>query len=87
MTKSLGVELIREGIVVNCVSPGWVDTDMVAGVLKKPSMRKEIIASIPRGKVATAREIAGPVLFLASDLSNHMVGAVVHVNGGSVLQG
>jgi 3-oxoacyl-[acyl-carrier protein] reductase len=85
LTKSLGVELIRRGIRVNCVSPGWVDTDMVAGTLKKRGELKKILDAIPRGRVATAMDIAGPVLFLASDLSVHLVGANIPVNGGSVL--
>jgi 3-oxoacyl-[acyl-carrier protein] reductase len=84
-TKSIGVELIPLGIRVNCVSPGWVDTDMVAGVLKKQRQRKTILASTPRGKIATSNDIAGPVLFLASDLAEHIVGSTVNVNGGSVL--
>jgi 3-oxoacyl-[acyl-carrier protein] reductase len=85
LTKSLAVELIGRGIRVNCVSPGWVDTDMVAGTLKKRGEMKKILDAIPRGCVATAMDVAGPVLFLASDLSVHMVGANLSVNGGSVL--
>lgn len=85
LTKSLGVELIRLGIRVNCVSPGWVDTDMVAGTLGKRSDSRKINEAIPRGRVATPSEIAGPVLFLASDLAAHMIGTNISVNGGSVL--
>lgn len=86
LTKSLGAELISSGIRVNCVSPGWVDTDMVAGTLKKRGLGKKIIESIPIGRVASAEDIAGPVLFLASDLARHIVGANISVNGGSVLE-
>jgi 3-oxoacyl-[acyl-carrier protein] reductase len=85
LTKSLGVELIRRGIRVNCVSPGWVDTDLVAGTFRKREEMKKILEGIPRGRVATAMDVAGPALFLASDLSGHIVGAVIPVNGGSVL--
>ncbi len=85
LTKSLGVELISRGIWVNCVSPGWVDTDMVAGTLKKRGERKKILESIPRGRIASAMDVAGPVLFLASNLSDHIVGSNISVNGGSVL--
>lgn len=85
LTKSLGVELIRRGIRVNCVSPGWVDTDMVAGTFRKRGEMKKILDGIPRGRVATATDVAGSVLFLASDLSEHIVGGVIPVNGGSVL--
>jgi len=86
-TKSIAVELIREGIRVNCVAPGWVDTQMVSGALKNRRARKEIQSSIPRNRIATPEEIAGPILFLASNLSDHVVGEVINVNGGSVLCG
>jgi 3-oxoacyl-[acyl-carrier protein] reductase len=86
-TKSISVELIKFGIWVNCVAPGWVDTDMVKNVLKNPKVRKEIIHSIPRGMIPKPEDIAGPILFLASPLSDHIVGEVLNVNGGSVLCG
>jgi len=86
-TKSIAVELIKNGVWVNCVAPGWVDTEMVAHVLKNRKMKKEINNSIPRGQIASVEEIAGPVLFLASDLSNNVVGEVLNVNGGGVLCG
>lgn len=84
-TKAIGAELAPQGIIVNCVAPGWVDTDMTAGTLKRKSVRREIIKTIPRGKIATPNDIAGPVLFLCSELSNHMVGSVLSVNGGAVM--
>lgn len=84
-TKSVAVELAPHNIHVNCVSPGWVDTDMTAGVLRKRSERKEIERIIPRGKIATPDDVAGAVLFLASDLADHIVGATINVNGGGVL--
>jgi len=86
-TKALGAELAPENIIVNCVSPGWVHTDMTAHVLRDSRQRREIKKLIPRGRVGTPDEIAGAVLFLASDLSNHIVGATINVNGGSVLFG
>ncbi len=85
LTKSLGVELIPRGIWVNCVSPGWVDTDMVSGTLKNRRRKKQIVESIPRARIASAMDVAGPVLFLASNLADHIVGANISVNGGSVL--
>jgi 3-oxoacyl-[acyl-carrier protein] reductase len=84
-TKSIGVELAPYGINVNSVAPGWVDTDMTMEVLGDTSLRSEIDRAIPRGKVAVPEDIVGSVLFLASDLSNHIVGATINVNGGSVL--
>ena len=86
-TKSLGSELGPRGIRVNCVAPGWVDTDMSAASLADPAERAEILRLIPIGRVASAADIAGPVLFLVSDLARHLQGEVVNVNGGSVLAG
>src|SRR5215472_11857160 len=86
-TKSLGSELGPRGIRVNCVAPGWVDTDMSAASLANPTEHAEILRLIPIGRVASAADIAGPVLFLVSDLARHLQGEVVNVNGGSVLAG
>ena len=86
-TKSLGTELGPRGIRVNCVAPGWVDTDMSAASLADPAERAGILKLIPIGRVASAADIAGPVLFLVSDLARHLQGEVVNVNGGSVLAG
>ncbi len=84
-TKSIAPELIKDGIRVNCVAPGWVDTEMIAKVYKSSRHRTEINQSIPRGKVASPQDIAGPIVFLASNLADHIVGTVLNVNGGSVL--
>ena len=86
-TKSLAAELGPRGIRVNAVAPGWVDTDMSAATLANPLARAEIEKSIPLGRVATPEDIAGPILFLVSDLARHVQGEVVNVNGGSVLAG
>ena len=86
-TKSLAAELGPRGIRVNCVAPGWVDTDMSASALNDPAQRAEIEKLIPIGRVASPADIAGPILFLVSDLARHMQGEVVNVNGGSVLAG
>jgi 3-oxoacyl-[acyl-carrier protein] reductase len=87
MTKSLAVELGPRGITVNCVAPGWVATDMTIDALNDPKQRRRIRELIPLGRVATPDEIAGPILFLASDLASHVNGEVLNVNGGSVLCG
>jgi 3-oxoacyl-[acyl-carrier protein] reductase len=86
-TKSIAPELISDGIWVNCVAPGWVDTDMTAKELKMKSAKAEILSTIPRKKVGTSEEIAGPILFLASELANNVIGEILNVNGGSVLCG
>ncbi len=87
LTKSLAAELGPRGITVNCVAPGWVATDMTTEALNDPKQRRKIRELIPLGRVATPDEIAGPVLFLASDLASHVNGEVLNVNGGSVLCG
>ncbi|MGB6974460.1 MAG: SDR family oxidoreductase [Terracidiphilus sp.] len=87
LTKSLSSELAPRGILVNCVAPGWVATEMSAAALDDPRMGPRIAAGIPVGRVATAREIAGPVLFLCTPLAGFISGEVVNVNGGAVLAG
>jgi len=87
LTKSLASELGPHGIRVNSVAPGWVDTDMSADPLHIPSERVKIESAMPIGRVATADDVAGPILFLASDLARHITGEVLNVNGGSVLCG
>ena len=86
-TKSLAAELGPRGIRVNCVAPGWVETDLTRDALSDAPRRREIEAAIPLGRVAQPEDIAGPVLFLVSDLARHVQGEVLNVNGGSVLTG
>ncbi len=87
-TKSLAVELGPFNVRVNSVAPGWVETDMSAPALRgETAQLKRIIEAIPLGRVATAEDIAGPILFLASDLARHITGEILNVNGGSVLCG
>ena len=85
--KGLSTELARHNILVNCVAPGWVATDMSAGVLKTKAGLKKVTAAIPLKRVAAPEEIAGPILFAASDLATFMTGEVINVNGGSILCG
>jgi len=86
LTKSLCVEC-GPSITVNCVAPGWVDTEMSAGPLDQPGARERIASTIPLGRIPGAADIAGPILFLCSDLARHITGEVLNVNGGSVLCG
>jgi 3-oxoacyl-[acyl-carrier protein] reductase len=87
LTKSLSSELAPRGIRVNCVAPGWVATEMSAAALGDPELGPRIAASIPVGRVARAREIAGPVLFLCTPMAAFISGEVLNVNGGAVLAG
>jgi 3-oxoacyl-[acyl-carrier protein] reductase len=84
-TKSWSTELAPK-IRVNAVAPGWVDTDMTAEALAG-ERREEILASIPLHRIATPEDVAGPVVFLASNLARHITGEILNVNGGSVLIG
>ena len=87
MVKGLSTELIREGIYVNCVAPGWVDTDMSRPALNDAQVSKEILATIPLGRVAKPEEIAAPILFLCTEHAGFISGEVFNVNGGAVLAG
>lgn len=85
--KGLSTELARHNILVNCVAPGWVDTDMSASVLRDKKQLKGALGPIPLKRPGTAEEIAGPILFAVSDLATFITGEVINVNGGSVLCG
>ncbi len=85
-TKSLSSELAPQGILVNCVAPGWVETDMTTEALAAAG-RDEIFNVIPLGRVGRPEEIAGAVLYLASDLATFITGEILNVNGGAVLVG
>jgi 3-oxoacyl-[acyl-carrier protein] reductase len=87
LTKGLSTELARHGILVNSVAPGWVATDMSNPVLNTKVGQKMASNAIPIGRPATAEEIAGPILFLASEFANFINGEILNVNGGSVLCG
>jgi 3-oxoacyl-[acyl-carrier protein] reductase len=87
LTKSLSSELAASGIRVNCVAPGWVATEMSAPSVNDPMIGAQIRAGIPVGRVASPREVAGPVLFLCTPLAGFISGEVLNVNGGAVLVG
>ena len=85
LTKSLAIEMAPR-VRVNCVAPGWADTDMAARPYAGGG-RGAIEATIPLGRVATAADVAGPIVFLCSSLARHITGEILNVNGGSVLCG
>ena len=87
MVKGLSTELASAGIYVNCVAPGWVDTEMSAGALADPNSGDEIRGTIPLGRVGRPEEIAAPVLFLCTEHASFITGEVFNVNGGAVLTG
>jgi acetoacetyl-CoA reductase len=82
-TKALALENARKGITVNCVCPGYIDTDMVAGVPEK--VLESIIAQIPVGRLGKAEEIASLVVYLASEDAAFMTGAVITSNGAQYM--
>ncbi|HEX9345941.1 MAG TPA: SDR family oxidoreductase [Gemmatimonadales bacterium] len=88
ITKSLAVELAPK-ITINCVAPGWVDTEMSQKPLERETGKgkRAIEATIPLGRIASAEDIAGPIVFLCSSLARHITGEILNVNGGSVLCG
>ena len=87
MVKGLATELAPHHIYVNCVAPGWVDTDMARPALEDPAMERKVLSTIPLGRVGAPDEIAGPVLFLCTAMAGFITGEVFNVNGGAVLVG
>jgi 3-oxoacyl-[acyl-carrier protein] reductase len=87
MTKSLAPELASSRIYVNCVAPGWVNTDMSAATLADPKTGEIIRRAIPLGRAGTPQEIAGPILFLCTAHAGFITGEIFNVNGGAVLVG
>ena len=78
--KALAQEVVRKGVTVNTVSPGYVETDMVMAI--RQEVRDQIVAQIPMGRLARPEEIAAVVAFLASDEAGYITGANISVNGG-----
>lgn len=76
-TKALAVEVIKKGVLVNAVAPGFIETDMTSGLAKE-----KIVAGIPMGRMGRPDEVAGVVEFLCSDAASYIVGQVISVNGG-----
>jgi 3-oxoacyl-[acyl-carrier protein] reductase len=87
MVKGLSTELARDRIYVNCVAPGWVDTDMSTPALSDPATKAKVFGGIPLGRVGTPEEIAAPILFLCTPHAGFITGEVFNVNGGAVLVG
>jgi acetoacetyl-CoA reductase len=79
-SKALAQEVVRKGVTVNTISPGYVETDLVMAI--RADVREQIIASIPMGRLARPEEIAAVVAFLASEEAGYITGANISVNGG-----
>lgn len=86
LVKGLCIELAPRGITVNSVAPGWIDTEMSESAFVGDA-REKVAAAIPIGRIATAEDVAGPIVFLCSELGRHLTGEILNVNGGAVLVG
>jgi 3-oxoacyl-[acyl-carrier protein] reductase len=86
-TKAIATELGPFNINVNSVAPGWVDTDLNDSIFSDEAYKEQERRKIPLQRIPTPEDIAGPIVFLASDLARHITGEIMNVNGGSVLVG
>jgi NAD(P)-dependent dehydrogenase (short-subunit alcohol dehydrogenase family) len=84
LAKAMARELGPDGIRVNCVTPGLIQTDITGGKLT-PEMKEDIRKGIPLNRLGDAIDVARIYLFLASDLSSYVTGAVIDVNGGMLI--
>jgi len=82
-SKSAAKELASRGITVNIVAPGFIGTDMTAGLPE--SVKEKMLTDIPLGRMGEAEDVANAVLFLASDQASYITGQVVNVDGGMVM--
>ena len=80
MSKSLAIEYAKKNININCISPGFIKSEMTSKIDEK--FKEVIISKIPSSRLGEPEDIANVVLFLASDLSNYINGETIHVNGG-----
>lgn len=86
LVKGLCVELAPRGVTVNAVAPGWIDTEMSESAFGDGG-RERIARTIPLGRIASGEDVAGPIVFLCSELARHVTGEILNVNGGAVLVG
>lgn len=82
MTEALAIELAPMGILVNCIGPGVIETEMTAGLLKDPKQASALLSRAPLKRAGKAEEIAAAVVYLASDEASYTTGATLYVDGG-----
>tara|TARA_B100000287_G_scaffold23640_1_gene23133 strand:+ start:131 stop:877 length:747 start_codon:yes stop_codon:yes gene_type:complete len=83
MTKSVAKEVASRGITVNCIAPGWIDTEMTNDIPE--DLRNDLIKNIPIGRIGKPKDIAYAVLFLASEEANYITGQTITVDGGRII--
>ena len=82
-TKSLALEYAKKNININCISPGFIETNMTAKI--DPKFKELIVSKIPSNRLGAPNDVANVVMFLSSDLANYITGETIHVNGGMYL--
>ena len=80
MSKSLAIEYAKKNININCVSPGFIKTEMTDKI--NEDFKKILLSKIPSGTLGTGEDVSNCVAFLASDMANYINGETIHVNGG-----
>ena len=83
ISKSIAKEVAKKGITVNCIAPGWIETEMTKDL--SSNSKKGFLEQIPIGRIGTSDDIAYTVLFLASDESNYITGQTITVDGGRTI--
>ena len=87
LAKGLSTELAPHGIYINCVAPGWVETEMVAPALQDREKRQRVENAIPLRRLGKPEEIAAAILFLCTEHAGFVTGEVLNINGGEALVG
>tara|TARA_Y100000758_G_C15741626_1_gene308578 strand:- start:195 stop:476 length:282 start_codon:yes stop_codon:yes gene_type:complete len=85
ITKALALEWADRGIRVNCLAPGWITSDMTDSLLESRHGER-LLGNIPMGRYGSASEVVGAVLYLASEASTYVTGAVITIDGGRTLR-
>ena len=80
MSKSLAIEYAKKNITINCVSPGFIDSNMTMNIAEK--VRMYLTSRIPMGKLGTGEDVSNCVAFLSSEQASYITGETIHVNGG-----
>lgn len=85
LTKSLGIAWAADGIRVNAIAPGWIETPLTAALREDPVRREAILKRTPMGRWGVPEDLTGPALFLASPAAAFITGAILPVDGGYLI--